>query len=53
VEPPGRPAGWERVVQQQYGTVDFARWDDPGGRLEPWIRVGTYTADIECDTTDG
>jgi hypothetical protein len=26
-----------RIVQQQYGTVDFATWDDPGGRLEPWV----------------
>lgn len=37
VEPPGNPADWERIVQQQYGDVDFAQWDDPGGPLEPWI----------------
>lgn len=53
VQPPGKPADWERVVQQQYGTVDFARWDDPGGQLEPWITVSTDTAGVECGGDDG
>ena len=34
VEPPGDPAGWMRVVQQQSGTVDFARWDDQGSSFD-------------------
>ena len=33
VEPPGDPADWMRVVQQQTGTVDFARFDEEGGSL--------------------
>ena len=36
VEPPGHPSDWMRVIDHQYGSVDFARWDDPGGPLEPW-----------------
>jgi hypothetical protein len=53
VEPPGRPAEWMRIVQQRYGSVDFARWDDPGGRLEPWFRMGGGTAGGLCDARDG
>ena len=40
VEPPGDPASWMRVVQQQYGTVDFGRWDYTGSSFEPWISDG-------------
>jgi hypothetical protein len=29
IEPPGKPAQWTRIIQQRYGWVDFARWDDP------------------------
>jgi hypothetical protein len=36
VEPPSLPADWMRVVDRNYGNVDFATWDDPGGALEPW-----------------
>ena len=53
VEPPGDPADWTRIVQQQYGSVDFAQWDDPGGPLEPWISVGTGSAGVLCNTRDG
>lgn len=53
VEPPGDPADWMRVVQQRYGSVDFARWDDPGGPLEPWITVGTNSSGVRCGTRDG
>ncbi|HYX59707.1 MAG TPA: hypothetical protein VE888_11940 [Streptosporangiaceae bacterium] len=35
IEPPGKPAQWTRIVQQRYGWVDFARWDDPGSQLGP------------------
>jgi hypothetical protein len=54
VEPPGNPAEWMRVVQHQYGDVDFARWDNPSGPLEPWIiGSGFDTAGVQCATRDG
>jgi len=53
VEPPGKPADWMRVVQQRYGNVDFAQWDDPGGRLEPWDSTGGGAAGGQCDARDG
>ncbi len=53
IEPPGKPAQWRRIVQQRYGSVDFARWDDPGGQLEPWIRIGFSTAGGLCGEPDG
>ncbi len=53
VEPPGNPAGWMRIVQQRYGTVDFAQWDDPGGRLEPWVSTGEFSAGGQCGVRDG
>lgn len=53
IEPPGKPAEWTRVVQQQYGSVDFARWDDPSGALEPWISTGYSTAGGQCGVRDG
>jgi hypothetical protein len=53
VEPPGQPADWMRVIQQQYGYVDFARWDDPGGPLEPLVSIGSGTAGAQCDARDG
>ena len=53
VEPPGKPADWTRIIQQRYGYVDFAQWDDPGGALEPWITVSSETAGGMCDSRDG
>lgn len=53
VEPPGHPASWMRVVQQQYGTVDFGRWDYSGSSFEPWISGGNSTGGINCGTRDG
>jgi len=53
VEPPGDPAGWMRVVQQQTGTVDFARFDEGGGSFEPWYSVSGTTAGVQCATRDG
>jgi hypothetical protein len=52
VEPPGHPAEWTRIVQQRYGSVDFAQWD-PGAPFEPWISVGTNSAGVLCGTRDG
>jgi hypothetical protein len=53
VEPPGDPAGWMRIVQQQSGTVDFGRWDDQGSSFEPWDDLGGSIAGARCDTHDG
>jgi len=53
IEPPGKPAEWTRIVQQRYGWVDFARWDDPGGQLEPWFGMGGGPAGGLCGERDG
>lgn len=44
---------WLRVVDHVYGTVDFAPWDDPGGRLEPWDAMTMSQAGALCGTNDG
>jgi hypothetical protein len=55
VEPPGQPGDWMRVVDRNYGDVDFATWDDPGGALEPdlYLWNGGGTAGARCDVNDG
>jgi len=53
IEPPGKPAQWTRIVQQRYGWVDFARWDDPDGQLEPWFDMGGGAAGGLCGERDG
>lgn len=53
VEPPGRPSDWMRVLDHQYGSFDFAQWDDPGGPLEPWDQTIIGNAGLQCGTTDG
>lgn len=53
VEPPGDPADWIRIVQHAYGDVDFARWDDPGGPLEPWFSLESTAAGALCGERDG
>jgi hypothetical protein len=53
VEPPGNPSDWMRVLDHQYGSVDFAQWDDPGGPLEPWDQTIIGNAGLQCGTTDG
>jgi len=53
VEQPGNPSNWLRIVQRQTGAVDFARWDDPGGPLEPWYSVGSGAAGGLCGVRDG
>lgn len=43
-----------RIVAQQYATVQFAQWDDPGGALEPWITdFGASYAGAQCGQADG
>jgi hypothetical protein len=44
---------WLRVVEHIYGTIDFAAWDDPGGRLEPWFNLTGSIAGVMCSTDDG
>jgi len=53
VEPPGNPSDWMRVLDHQYGSVNFARWDDPGGLLEPWDQTLIGNAGSQCGVTDG
>jgi hypothetical protein len=53
VEPPGDPADWMRIVQQQTGTVDFARYDESGSSFEPWYDIAGSPAGAQCATRDG
>jgi hypothetical protein len=53
VEPPGDPADWMRVVQQQSGTVNFARWDDQGSSFEPWYNMAGSPSGVRCSAHDG
>jgi hypothetical protein len=54
VEPPGHPDDWMRIVVQDYDTLDFAQWFNPGGSLEPWLTsAGGSTAGGQCGMTDG
>jgi len=54
VEPPQDPTDWTRVVTHQYGSVDFARWDDPHGALEPWDKtVVDPLTGVACGPADG
>lgn len=53
VEPPHDPADWMRVVDHEYGSIDFARWDDPNGALEPWDHAIIGNAGNQCGTSDG
>lgn len=54
VEPPGNSTDWTRVVTHQYGSVDFARWDDPHGALEPLDKtVVDPLSGVMCGPADG
>jgi hypothetical protein len=53
VQSPGDPAGWMRVVQQQSGTVDFARWDAQGSSFEPWYNMAGSPSGVQCSAHDG
>jgi hypothetical protein len=54
VEPPDNPTDWTRVVTHQYGSVDFARWNDPHGALEPWDKtVVDPLSGVACGPADG
>lgn len=53
IEPPGQPSDWMRVLAHQYGAVDFAPWDDPGGPLEAWYQGIDGSAGGMCGINDG
>jgi len=53
IERPHDPTDWMRLLDHQYGSIDFAPWDDPGGALEPWDRTIIGNAGAQCGTTDG
>lgn len=54
VEPPHNTTDWIRVVTRQSGSVDFARWDDPRGALEPWDKtVVDPVSGVACGPADG
>lgn len=54
VERPGLPWTRMRIVARQFLNVDFARWDDPSGPLEPWLQtILGSPAGARCDTNDG
>jgi hypothetical protein len=54
VEPPDNPTDWTRVVTHLYGSVDFARWDDPHGALEPLDKaVVDPLSGVACGPADG
>jgi hypothetical protein len=54
VTQPGLPATLTRIVFRFAVNVDFARWDDPGGRLEPfWEFAGGGAAGARCGISDG
>jgi len=54
VEPPHNTTDWSRVVTRQDGSVDFARWDDPHGALEPWDKtVVDPLSGVACGPADG
>ena len=53
IEPPGVPTDWMRFLAHQYGSFDFAQWDDPGGRFEPSDQTIIGHAGLRCGSTDG
>ena len=53
IEPPHDPTDWMRLLDHQYGSINFAAWGDPGGALEPWDRTIISNAGAQCGTTDG
>lgn len=51
---PGEPSSLTRVVARRVVNVLFARWDDPGGRLEAyWVLEGGGVANALCGMRDG
>jgi hypothetical protein len=53
IEPPGAPTDWMRFLAHQYGSFNFAQWNDPGRPLQPWDQTSIGHAGIRCGSTDG
>jgi hypothetical protein len=54
VEQHGDPFSRIRVITRTEASVLFYQWDDPGGKLEPWLLdITTSNAAAQCGTTDG
>lgn len=53
VQQPGRPSTLVRVVVRTASTVDYYRWDGPGGPLEPWWTNHLDASGSRCDVHDG
>jgi hypothetical protein len=53
VEPPHEPTDWTRIVDHEYGTIDFAHWDGRAGALQPWDNATIGRAGAQCGTGDG
>jgi hypothetical protein len=53
VEPPHDPTDWTRIVEHEYGSIDFARWDGRVGALQPWDNATIDRAGAQCGTVDG
>jgi hypothetical protein len=54
VQQPDVPASRLRIVAQEFATVEFAQWTDPGGSLQPWVfQFGDSYAGAQCGTADG
>jgi hypothetical protein len=53
VQQPARPSTLVRVVVRTAPAVEFYRWDDPGGPLEPWWINSGDVSGSHCDVHDG
>jgi hypothetical protein len=53
VEPPHDPTDWTRVVDHEYGSIDFARWDARARTLQPWVNATIGRAGAQCGSVDG
>lgn len=53
IQPPRDPSDWMRVVDHEYGDIDFARPDGPAGALAPRDQATIARAGIQCGTGDG
>jgi hypothetical protein len=53
VEAPHNPTDWTKVVDHEYGSIDFARWDGRSRTLQPWDNATIARAGVQCGTGDG
>jgi hypothetical protein len=54
VQRPWQPSTRMRIVVRHRGAVDFAKWNDHGGSLQPWLQdTESAYAGVLCDIHDG